>query len=260
MKRTAFSLVELSIVLVILGLLTGGILAGQSLIRAAELRAVSTEYARWVTATQSFRDKYFQLPGDMNNAQSFWGAPGTGTCPTGTMTGTQTCNGNGDWHIDPAAAASQSGEMATYWQHLANAGLIEGTYTGVMGAGSSQETDIRVNTPPSKMNSAGWSVQYIGVLTNGNFMNIGDYGNVLFFGAAASSQKTFAPILKPEEAWNIDTKLDDGKPGTGKVMTLKTSSPSWATGCATNDNGDGTNAYALSTTSIVCPLIFVRAF
>lgn len=58
-RKRGFSLVELSIVLVILGLLTGGILAGQSLIRAAELRAVSTEYSRYATAVQSFRDKYF---------------------------------------------------------------------------------------------------------------------------------------------------------------------------------------------------------
>ena len=74
-KRSAFSLVELSIVLVILGLLTGGILSGQSLIRAAELRSVTTEYSRYTAATYSFRDKYFALPGDMSNAESFWGSP-----------------------------------------------------------------------------------------------------------------------------------------------------------------------------------------
>jgi len=71
---SGFSLVELSIVLVILGLLTGGILGGQALIRAAELRAVTTEYDRWVTATRTFQDKYFALPGDMTNATAFWGS------------------------------------------------------------------------------------------------------------------------------------------------------------------------------------------
>ena len=69
---SAFSLVELSIVLVILGLLTGGILAGQSLIRAAQLRAVSTEYSRYVASINSFRDKYFGWPGDLRNATAFW--------------------------------------------------------------------------------------------------------------------------------------------------------------------------------------------
>jgi prepilin-type N-terminal cleavage/methylation domain-containing protein len=60
--RRGFSLVELSIVLVILGLLTGGILTGQNLIRAAELRSAVTELQRHQASTQSFRDKYFAIP------------------------------------------------------------------------------------------------------------------------------------------------------------------------------------------------------
>lgn len=95
-----FSLVELSIVLVILGLLTGGILAGQSLIRAAELRSVITTTDRYQAAVYSFRDKYFALPGDMRNATSFWGDQATGPsacADAGITDGTPgTCNGNGD--------------------------------------------------------------------------------------------------------------------------------------------------------------------
>ncbi|MBN9993879.1 prepilin-type N-terminal cleavage/methylation domain-containing protein, partial [Listeria monocytogenes] len=74
--KPGFSLIELSIVLVILGLLTGGILAGQSLIRAAELRSVGEEYQKNRTAVATFRDKYFAIPGDMTNATSFWGLAG----------------------------------------------------------------------------------------------------------------------------------------------------------------------------------------
>ena len=75
MKKTSgFTLVELSIVLVILGLLVGGVLAGQSLIHAAELRAISTELTNYKTAIGAFRDKYLAIPGDMNNAVKFWGA------------------------------------------------------------------------------------------------------------------------------------------------------------------------------------------
>ncbi|MBX9726410.1 MAG: prepilin-type N-terminal cleavage/methylation domain-containing protein, partial [Rickettsiales bacterium] len=105
---TAFSLVELSIVLVILGLLVGGVLSGQSLIRAAELRAVSTEYSRYVTSAQTFRDKYFALPGDMNNATRFWGNLGGTNCTNSAGTSavtTGTCDGNGDGQVGVAAAA-----------------------------------------------------------------------------------------------------------------------------------------------------------
>ena len=69
-KNQGFTLVELSIVLVILGLLVGGVLTGQSLIRAAELRTVSTQYATFSTAVNTFRDKYFTIPGDMTNASA----------------------------------------------------------------------------------------------------------------------------------------------------------------------------------------------
>jgi len=67
-KRSAFTLVELSIVLVILGLLVGGTLTGQSLIHAAELRSVVKDYEKYKTAMHVFEDKYFALPGDMTNA------------------------------------------------------------------------------------------------------------------------------------------------------------------------------------------------
>jgi prepilin-type N-terminal cleavage/methylation domain-containing protein len=80
--KSAFSLVELSIVLVILGLLVGGVLAGQSLIRAAQLRAVTAQVGQYAAASKTFRDKYFALPGDLPNATSFWPVNPSG-CPAG---------------------------------------------------------------------------------------------------------------------------------------------------------------------------------
>lgn len=132
MQKKAFSLVELSIVLVILGLLTGGILAGQSLIRAAELRSITSDFSRYLTATQTFRDKYMAIPGDMNNAVSFWNRQiNQAWClPTSgaTVTTPGTCNGDGDGVIEFAGAASQSSEFAQFWRQLAFAGLVEGDY------------------------------------------------------------------------------------------------------------------------------------
>lgn len=111
--QSGFSLVELSIVLVILGLLTGGILGGQALIRAAELRTAMSDYSRYTAAVMSFREKYFALPGDMTNATAFWGDNNT-VCPdAGITNGTPgTCNGNGDSNW-----GSQT-EQFLVWQHL----------------------------------------------------------------------------------------------------------------------------------------------
>lgn len=138
-SQSGFSLVELSIVLVILGLLTGGILGGQALIRAAELRSVSTEYQRWTTATQTFRDKYFALPGDMTNATAFWGAldgnNGIGPDCRGESTGLPTCNGDGNGRIESnTESAVSTHEKWLIWRHLVNAGLIEGSYTNLHGS------------------------------------------------------------------------------------------------------------------------------
>ena len=263
--KSAFSLVELSIVLVILGLLVGGVLSGQSLIRAAELRAVSSEYSRYFTATQTFRDKYFALPGDMTNATAFWGTMATGTCPNATAgTGTQTCNGDGDGQIDQPAAASQTGEAFGFWKQLANAGLIEGTYTGIAGSARFDDAQINQNVPRSRLSNAGWSAAYLGTQPILEQVYIeGQYGNLLFFGGEDSSnQYTWSPALAPEEAWNIDTKVDDGRPGLGRVRAMELYSLTFPPPCinttvSTTVPLANVAAYALDSKTRACPLIFL---
>ncbi|MAR55613.1 MAG: hypothetical protein CMM93_00365 [Rickettsiales bacterium] len=265
--RLAFSLVELSIVLVILGLLTGGILTGQSLIRAAELRSVTTEFQRYQAAVQSFRDKYFSLPGDMRNATDFWGAAHAtaATCLTTVGTGTQTCNGNGNGKIDDPAAATpaQYGEAFTFWQHLANAGLIEGTYSG-RNAGSVHQLNsiIGVNVPSGKLSNAGWGINNRS-LAEAYFDSeryITDYGNMMVYGGGNTNSLPVNYIFTPEEAWNIDSKIDDGKPAYGKVIAR-----GWNDKCGTSAAGatSATNlnaVYRLSDTSILCSLSFRQLF
>lgn len=262
MKNNAFSLVELSIVLVILGLLTGGILAGQNLIRAAELRSVVTEFNKYQTASYTFRDKYFALPGDMRNAADFWGYPGANSanCPATAGTGTQTCNGNGDGIIDAAAAASQYGEVFMYWQHLANAGLIEGTYDGIANSGGGGHMTIGDNVPASKFPNTGWGIANLGNFVGNGTIYALDYGNYLHVGADVANGGLGAAAFTPEEAWNIDTKVDDGKPAQGRVIARH-----WNDACAAADNGthSKTNleaSYKLSDSSVQCMLQYVRLF
>src|ERR1700753_1576823 len=63
--RQGFTLIELSIVLVIIGLIVGGILVGQDLIKAAEVRAQISQIEKFNTAVNTFRGKFGALPGDL---------------------------------------------------------------------------------------------------------------------------------------------------------------------------------------------------
>lgn len=255
--RYGFSLVELSIVLVILGLLVGGVLTGQSLIRAAELRSVSTEFSKYQAAVNTFRDKYFQLPGDMNNATSFWGA--TAACPGTAGTGTQTCDGNGSGIIANPAAASQYGETLTFWQHLQNAGLLEGRLSGMAAAGGATDMDIGVNIPRSKFPNAGWAAWNSPDSTvDANWFGLGHYGNVFIFGSERASTAPHGAALSVDEAWNIDTKMDDGLAVQGKIVTWK-GTTSVTPNCATTDVVS-TAVYNLSYSGAACSLIFRDPF
>ncbi len=211
-RHSAFSLIELSIVLVILGLLTGAILAGQSLIRASEIRSVGVGFNRYETAIYAFKDKYFALPGDISNATAIWGKDATncnGNSGTATIPGT--CNGDGDGNVTQASV-----EMWRAWQHLSLAGLVEGSYAGTQvnwGANAKPSTDM----PAGRIPNTGYML-LMENNTNAEFAwtDITFNKNMLVFGTAGSSWTKNAAITSIE-AWNIDTKLDDGAPGTGKI-------------------------------------------
>lgn len=259
-----FSLVELSIVLVILGLLTGGILSGQSLIRASELRGVVSEFQTYQSAIMTFRDKYMSLPGDFRDATKFWGyASGVTGCVTNsgaTANANGTCDGNGNGQVAGAAAANATGESFQFWRQLALAGLIEGTYTGTAASGANIGSVPRENVPASRLSQGAWNVGYQGAVSN-TARYLVDYGNEVTFGAYVdASNRSIGKIMRPEEAWNIDTKIDDGRPAYGKTIARF-----WNNECSAPDSGtaavDNLNAsYRVSDTSLQCAFHFVRMF
>lgn len=228
--RKGFSLVELSVVLVILGLLVGGILSGQSLIRASSIRSLTTDAERYYSAIMSFQDQYNAIPGDMNNAVRYWG-PAAGSLSDGTdsfclavtaaATDKRTCNGNGDGLVSMA-------EGFRGWQHLANAGLIEGTYAGVADPDGASRALPGFNVPQMKVSLVGATLFTItNRTTEGGSWFKTSQRLLLSIGRAFSNNETRVGFLSPDEAWNIDTKIDDGKPSYGRMQSRND------TGCTT---------------------------
>ena len=256
-SHSAFSLIELSIVLVILGLLVGGILGGQALIRSSELRKFTTDASTYITAIRTFQGRYMALPGDMSNATAFWGQTDANiaVCRVTVGSGTNTCNGDGD-------GIMETWEMFYGWKHLANAGLIAGQYTGVVAPGghASIHHEVGVNCPRG-MNNGCWGLA--GMATSqppGSWQWPGEYGGVYFKFGKPDIADPVEEVFTPEEAYLIDIKMDDSKPGTGKLITRPVTDPAYALGhCSdTNDTtATGTPAanYNLIRKQLACSLM-----
>lgn len=257
-NRHAFTLVELSIVLVILGLLVGGILGGQALIHASELRAVTTEYQTYKNAIGSFKEKYASLPGDMYSAVSVWGVQAGATTDGPTVacrsltsttpsTDTRTCNGDGNGVIN--FDNTMRHESLRGWQHLANAGMIEGSYTGVPTA--SNRDAAGENIPASKFQPGGWKLRGMASAATADTFEA-NYGTTLEYGGPLLI-KTDTPLMTPEDTYNIDTKMDDGLPQSGTILGYKYAA---LADCATSTD----DAYALDITATTCVPIFITGY
>lgn len=235
--RSGFTLIELSIVLLIIGLLAGGILLGRDLIRAAELRSVITDIEHFKTAVHTFRTKYNCLPGDCANATDFWGV--ASWCPGGVATAMETCDGNGDGYIE-GDWSDVSNENFRAWQQMANAGLISGRFTGVTGGGANEWTCVPgVNVPASRIVRSGYNWNSHNTVPIRFVWDVYFYNNsgiqFLEFGAQLPNDDMEADALSPVDAHSIDQKGDDGRPGTGTYTTFKPTS-GYNVNCATTAN------------------------
>jgi prepilin-type N-terminal cleavage/methylation domain-containing protein len=118
-QQSGFTLVEIAIVLVIIGLLLGGILKGQELINSAKVKNMISDFRTTQAMVYGYQDKYKSFPGDQTQAQL-----DNNFSPAGTATAGATGNNNG--RIDGNWNDTSASESFVFWQHVRLANLATG--------------------------------------------------------------------------------------------------------------------------------------
>lgn len=255
-----FTLIELSIIILIIAIFLAGIVMSSDLMRSSKLLKILVQVDEFNKAVKVFQEKYKELPGDLSNAETFWGSDAT--CPGTAYTATPhslTCNGDGNTHIGDffTDAGATSNESYRAWQHLANANMLGGGYVGMSGTGSVNHAIPGVNVPKGYLKGTGFTLMYM-FLPGGN----ADYwpmmyGHVFIYGAKTTNTVTNGPNMTPKEAFLLDQKIDDGKPGTGRVVTSKITLA--MPNCITS-NIANTAEYNFSYAFEACSFIFITGY
>jgi hypothetical protein len=225
----AFTFVEIATVIVIVALMVGGIMAGKSLLRGAQLRAFATDAQRYGTAVKNFRDQYGGMPGDLPNATKYWGAlDATHSNCVGiaaSVGSTATCDGNGNGRVsDDPTGGDDMNERFRFWQHLANAEMVSGSFTGVKDSSATNSTAPGSNIPASRIDKvSGYNAmsETDGTLLSGTYFGTNPPINIFMMGAQVTGADNSGVNLTPTDANYLDDKMDDGKPGSGALQSFK---------------------------------------
>jgi len=214
--QKGFTLVEIAIVLVIIGLLLGGILKGQEMITQAKIKNVMADFSGISAAYHGYQDRYRRLPGDDNQAATRW-----------TDLTAATDNGDGNGVVAGQYNAGGDVESRNFWLHLRKAGFVAGSgkeqpfnaLTGMLGV---QTGDGAATPAPTLLDGAG-GPGFVGLIM-------------------------CSANLPDKIAIAVDTQMDDGLSGKGTVRGLLQTgaNPATGTGAATATYAEtGSNVYVL---------------
>jgi len=277
-KKSAFSLIELSIVLIIIGLLIAGITGGASLIKSSELRSAMGEARGYAVAVNGFYSQYNYLPGDYATAVASAAASSTSTA---AYTGSAASGQNGRIEYNTASVGTYLSESVAAWDQLIKSGTME-TITLTRAATTTAQVPV-TNMPSSKIKNGGWHFDYrinVGTTSNTDYAAAVPavyegvaaapaYQNVVVLTGTttvASSTDTTAikntlvngsnlatAVLTGPDAMSIDTKIDDSYANAGKVRGLSAGTSATCYSASASSNV----AYTVtSSTNKVCALTF----
>jgi len=217
-KQHGFTLVELSVVIVLIGLIVAGVIGAQNLVELAKSRKLMGQIQSFKVAFNTFYLEFEQYPGDMSNASSYWSS-----CTTANGS---VCNGDGNRRY--GSWGSNEGERG--WHHLSLAGLLpysfdNSSYGAVIG-GWASESKPGVTSPKfdqyatNEICAKFWreSHSLFGSLSGKNIITIRgiiptDANHTCWQGNAGIPVKV---------AHQIDNKLDDGEMRTGHMTVIGT--------------------------------------
>lgn len=220
-----FTMIELSISLVLLTLLITAIAGGASLIESAKYRKVISEFNQYKFMVKEFEIRYDATPGKFNNAHSYW--------PPTVVLLDEFVDGSGG-----IGGVDSKYETPLVWVHLSKAGLVGETFdytdqtAGYVGSGAAGISKFAPNSSAFDdggfMMVKGSAAPYATAISA--FSDTTD--NVLYLAASASMATSLdipLGVMKPVDVFLIETKIDDGKidgsgnkigGSTGKIRTI----------------------------------------
>jgi prepilin-type N-terminal cleavage/methylation domain-containing protein len=224
-REAGFTLVELAVVMIIIGLLIGGVLKGQELIANAQVAATVAQVKAFDAATTTFRDMFDAMPGDMATPNTR--LPNCTAVPCSTA-------GDGDRRVEGTAAdpfsAAPGGELLPFWAQLNAADLVSGI--------DPNRGNVWGGTMPAAKIGGGFVAGYwvgnalmTGQGTNGLAANVRAGHYLALHNNVNGPMLANSGFLTANQAFRIDSKLDDGVPSSGSVMAAGI--PAGPNGCAT---------------------------
>jgi prepilin-type N-terminal cleavage/methylation domain-containing protein len=214
-QQSGFTLVEIAIVLVIVGLLLGGVLKGQELIASAKVKNIISDFNGISVMVYGYQDKFRAFPGDQNQLQlnnAFGATPINNTAPAtpGPTAGLNNGRLDGNWNSASVPAAS---ETELFWQHVRLANLASGATAANDPNYYPRTADGGLIGIESGLDAAGAATPFIAGMTGA------------FFVCANNIQGRYAK--------QIDINLDDGNTAAGSVRVVANDAMRGAAGRAT---------------------------